>query len=282
MTDYAERMERLRQIVQNAQNDEDAYWMIHRLATGILTHLNLQGTTAVNFLDDHVRRGLQIADLSGYEEHLHNELKSLGAFAYLPQRMTQRAGAWYRKLIPHVDFNLGGDVLDLGGGSGELALRLHEQFNNNKPTTVYVADALNWLKVKLPFLEVEGHKIDAKDDTFNHVIVLTVFHHTDDVPALVEEAFRVAKKRVVFIESVSEDLLMYQYGSWIDWFYNHVIHFNPDITKKINVPCHFMPATGWEQLVWRLTGLTPTVSKNLGIYQNLNPENHHIFVYDKQ
>lgn len=280
MTDYAERMERLRQIVQNAQNDEDAYWMIRRLATGILTHLNVQGPAATNFFDDHVRRGCRIADLVSYEQQLRAGLNSLGAFTYLPERMTQRAYAWYRKVIPHLE--PGGELLDLGGGSGEVARILHDNFNREAPTDVTIADALDWRKVDLPFLRVENNQIHINDGTFDQVVVLTVFHHTDDVPALVKEAFRVAKKRVVFIESVTEDLLMYQYGSWIDWFYNHVIHFNPDITKKINVPCHFMPAVAWEQLVWRLTGLTPTVSKNLGIYQDLNPENHHLYRYDKR
>ena len=81
---------------------------------------------------------------------------------------------------------------------------------------------------------------------------------------------------------MTENLIGYEYGAWIDWFYNHVIHYAPDIDKKINVPCNFMPATGWGQLVWKLTGLRPSVSTNLGIYQYLNPENHHLFVYDKK
>lgn len=280
MLDYAERMERLRQIVQNAQCDEEAYWMIRRLATGILTHLGIEEPQAVKFLDDNIRNHI-IPGLAGYEQFLNTELNHQGAFKKLPERMTERAYAWYRKLIGHLE-QPGGEILDLGGGSGELAQIIHKNFNYQAPTEVTIADALDWRKVDMPFLRVEDNKIHIEDVSFDQVIVITAFHHSDDPETLVKEAFRVAKKRVVFIESVTQNLLLYMVGCWIDWFYNHIIHFNPDIAKKINVPCRFMPTTAWEQLVWRLTGLKPTNSDDLGFYQYLNPENHWRFVYDKK
>jgi hypothetical protein len=278
MLDNAERMERLRQIVQNAQCDEEAYWMIRRLATGILTHLGIEESQAAKFLDDNIRNHV-IPGLAGYEQFLHTELNYLGVFKKLPERMTERAYAWYRKLIGHLE--PGGEILDLGGGSGELAQIVRENFNHQEPTEVTIADALDWRKVDMPFLRVEDNKIHVKDGAFVSAMAITSYHHSDNPEALVYETFRVAKKRVVFIESVTQNLLLYMVGCWIDWFYNHIIHFSPDIAKKINVPCRFMPATAWEQLIWRLTGLKPTSSDDLGFYQILNPENHWRFVYDK-
>lgn len=75
--------------------------------------------------------------------------------------------------------------------------------------------------------------------------------------------------------------MMYKYGSIIDWLYNHLLQYNSDITQKVNVPLNFKSADEWERLIWKLTGLEPAVSKNLGIFHWLNPEQHHLLVYDK-
>jgi hypothetical protein len=263
--------ENLKEIVQSAQCDTETYRLIRRHANGILTHLGMEHKTADKWLDEQIRNK-KIENLSRWENELHSQLKSNGIYKNLDMRMKERAQKWFNAAKLYF---LKTDTLDLGGGSGEVA-NLMQKFGCK--TTI--ADVINWNKFDIPFLPVKNNKIRVKDKMFNQVVLFTVFHHTDDVSALVKETFRVANKRVIFIESVTENLIGYRFGAWIDWFYNRIIHYSSDITKKIDVPCNFLPSAGWEQLVWKLTGLKPTISTNLGIFQFLNPENHHLFVYD--
>ncbi len=276
MTDHQERMERLRRIVEKAQHDDDAADMILRQAIGILTRLGMAHDKAESIIHGsmHAQGKYLISDLAAHERELHETIFRDLPAGNLPKAMTKRAQLWYGKLSSPP---IGASILDLGGGSGELASLFYGQYG----WEITIADVLDWRKnKKIPFLPVVGNRVDKPDASFDTVQVITVFHHSDDPAALVREAFRLAKKSVVFVESVTEDVLMYLYGAWIDWFYNHVIHYSEDIEKKINVPCNFRSAAGWEQLVASITGLRPETSRNLGIFQHLNPEQHHLFVYD--
>lgn len=260
-------------IIQNAQCEPDIFSFIKRQAVGILTHLGMGDAQADKWITDHIEnKKLKAGELTDWEKKLYDNLHTFGLYKNLDQKMTERAKAWFDKINPYL---LKTKTLDLGGGSGEVA-NLMQSFGCD----VTIADVINWNRFNLPFAVVRENKVDVKENAFNQVVLLTVFHHTNDVLALIKETFRVAKKRVIFIESVTENLIGYTYGAWIDWFYNRVIHYSSDVSKKINVPCNFLPATGWEQLVWKLTGLKPVVSENIGIYQYLNPENHHLFMYD--
>ena len=278
-------MFRLQQIINEVHRDRDVCDMVIRQATEILVALGIHHDLANNYLRNLVKR--EISDLAKEEkftrrdidglfvaEDITDLIKPLSMADILSLKMADRAERWFSKISPHLLPE--GSLLDLGGGSGEVAKRM---LLPNRP--VSIADALDWRKGEaktLPYLPVINNEV--VHPPFDQVVVITAFHHSDDPDALVAEAFRLAKKRVIFIESVTNSRFMYLYGSWIDWFYNHIVHYSEKIEDKIHVPCLFKPATGWEQLVWRLTGLSPTVSKDLGIFQSLNPEWHHLFVYD--
>ena len=227
-------MANLRAIIENAQCDPTSFAVIQRHAAGILTELGISHGEAVKWLAENIQ-GKRIADLHSWEAQLYSSLNKLGIYERLQGKMVDRAGEWFSKIKPHL---LKASTLDLGGGSGEVAKRMQET-----GCKVTIADVLNWSKYDFPFLQVKDNKMEVPDGAFDQVVLLTVFHHTDNPASLVSETFRVAKKRVVFIESVTEDLAGYSYGAWIDWFYNHVIHYSGDASKKINVPCNFLPAT---------------------------------------
>ena len=273
-------MQSLGEIVENAQRDPEANPMIRRLVVGILTSLGLSHLEASTLVDRFCEpTPASSGGLAAREQSIHKLLESRGALKLLPQAMSSRAQVLYNKLGPYIEE--GNSILDLGGGSGEVAFFMFNGVTHPYPSRVTIADTLDWRNVDLPFLAVENNTIAAPDRSFDQVMVSTVFHHSEDPEKLVNEAFRVAKKRVAFIESVTQDLLLYKVGCWIDWFYNRCLHFNSNLDQKIDVPCRFMSSTCWEQLVWRLTGLEPSVSKDLGYFQHLNPEHHWLFVYDK-
>lgn len=280
----------LRDIVQSSQCDRFTYQIIRRHVSGILEHLGMPHNLATAWLNAYVQER-QVKNLGQFEAELHASLaedsglfraeahiglaKNTGIYEFLQERMQERAQLCLDVISPHL--KKGESVLDLGGGSGEVANLMQAQ-----GCKVTIADVLNWNKSGLPFVQVKDNHVALPDGSFDTVVVLTVFHHSDDPAALVSEAFRLAKNRVIFIESVTENPQEFAYGAWIDWFYNRVINYSPEPQKKINVPLHFLPSGKWEELVRTLTGLTPKVSQSLGIYQWLNPEHHHLFVYEKQ
>lgn len=176
------------------------------------------------------------------------------------------------------DHLIPGSVLDLGGGSGEIASHVAAIGHD-----VTVADVRDWRSYDhrhLPFIKVADNHIDLPDHSIDTVLVLMVLHHSENPEQLLREAFRVAKRRVIIIESVTNTLTAYHYGCLMDWFYNHIVHYEEDPEKKVPVPCNFLPAAGWEQLIGTITDLSPLVSKDLGIFQHLNPEHHHLLVYE--
>lgn len=174
------------------------------------------------------------------------------------------------------DHIIPGSVLDLGGGSGEIASRVAALGHD-----VTVADVRDWRSYQhrdLPFITIQNNRIDLADHSIDTVLVLMVLHHSEDPESLLREVFRVTKQRVIIIESVTNTLTAYHYGCLMDWFYNHIVHYEEDPEKKVPVPCNFLPATGWEQLISTITGLSPRLSLDLGIFQHLNPEHHHLLV----
>ena len=283
MIDYQKRTDVLHGIVCQAGLDPVVRNMVFRQGVGILTTLGASHEDAVDFLIHVVGRSGKQAEFAQYEYRIQDALWGACDRLRLSGAMMERTQRWIDVLDPHLrNENVEPrewPLLDLGGGSGELAQHIREKYKY----PVMIADVLDWRRHKeIPFVPVVDNHIDLPDGSFATALVVTVFHHTDDPAALVTEAFRLASQRVIFIESVAEDPMMFHYAAWIDWFYNHILHFNPDVAKKINVPCNFKSARGWENLVVKLTGLRPIVSQNLGIYQFLNPEQHHLFVYEKE
>ena len=278
MNVHEQRQVKLRAIVNNAQENPNVQDFIIRQATGILASLGMNHGHAEKYIRFLVH-GPILDDLTVFEQKVHDFLLERSpVYQSLAEAMGVRADMVMGKIrnCLHGDFT----TLDLGGGSGEIANRIRK--HTHAPVTI--ADPLDYGQrhAEVDFRLIQGSTIEAEGREFYQTTVLTVFHHADDVEKLVAEAFRVTKKRVIIIESVTPDRFSYLYGCWIDWFYNHIILFQPEVEKKINVPCNFLPSSGWENLIFKLTGLHPTISESLGIYQWLNPEHHHLLVYDKK
>jgi len=117
------------------------------------------------------------------------------------------------------------------------------------------------------------------------VVAMTVIHHSNDPDALIREIFRLAKKRILIMESVVEGLteedrkMEFLICLWIDWFYNRVIHYSPNPEDKIPVPGNYDSRQGWVERIRRLTGLQPAHIVNYSVFQWLNPEHHALLVY---
>lgn len=269
--------EELRRIVDAAHRNQVVADMIRRYVQPLLMELGWSEDSA----DDYIQGALIGPDYEelGYWERNLVVSMPLPATSDIAEAMKKRAALTYGKVQPHLTMQ--GSVIDLGGGSGEIARLMKEDGHR-----VTIADVIDWRQLgeglEVPFVPVRRNKISTMDESTDDVIALHVFHHSDDPEGLLREAFRVARRRVIFIESVTDTMNEWHYTAWLDWFYNRVIHYAQRPEHKIPVPCRFLPTVGWEQMVYRLYGLRPRVSENLGYYQTLNPLHHHLYVYDKE
>jgi SAM-dependent methyltransferase len=262
----------LHRLLQRAILNPLAVQQFRHQATAVLCHLGMEWSEAHHTVD--ICLSVLTENPLAAESNAANHADLFIPAGRLSERMKERSGItlaqFAQRLIP-------GSVLDLGGGSGEIASRVaalgHE---------VTVADVRDWRSYQhrhLPFTTVRDDRIDLPDRSIDTVLILMVLHHSENPEALLREAFRVAKQRVIIIESVTNTLTAYHYGCLMDWFYNHIVHYEEDPERKVPVPCNFLPAAGWEQLIWSATSLSPIVSQDLGVFQNLNPEHHHLLVY---
>lgn len=265
-------MQQLKNVIQSIQCDPNIFGMVRRQVSGILIHLGMSPDHADKWLLERIKNQ-KIGDLAKWEKELHDELGSFGVYKNLDDLLKEDDKEWFVRIQPYL---LKTETLNFGGGGAEVST-----FIQNFGCNVTTADVLNENKPGFPFVEVNNSKINVSDKKFDQVVLLDVFHHTDDARVLIQEVLRVTKKRLIFVESVAENLAGYSYAVWVDWFYSHVIHYRFDENKKITLSGTFLASAEWERLIWRLTGLVPVASVNLGIYQYLNPQNHYLFVYDR-
>lgn len=112
-------------------------------------------------------------------------------------------------------------VLDFGCGDLTLSKMLKKNYPKLKITGVDVANFPNKPK-NIKFVEYDGKKLPFKNNSFDTVIAFYVFHHCDDAIASFRECARVAKKRVLFVESVYRSPIEIPFMKVMDWFYNIV------------------------------------------------------------
>jgi 2-polyprenyl-3-methyl-5-hydroxy-6-metoxy-1,4-benzoquinol methylase len=268
--------ERLRRCLEAAFSDRFAYSMFERHALGALTHLGVAERSGLEFLRRRIRNA-RIPDLYAFEAQVHADLAALGAYEHLAARLTDRAGDWFGVLLPYIERCAGKRklrVLDYGGGSGELALRVKALGHE-----VAIADVIDWRKGdarELPFVQVGRQTKFAGE--YDLVLVVTVLHHALEVQRAVDLVTSAAPQALV-IESVANTHLEFKYAVGIDHVYNRWLAYNPNPIQKVPVPCHFDSDEGWKNNFWLLTGRSAVASEDLGIYMKLNPEHHHLYLF---
>ncbi len=266
-------VETLTRLVRSAARHPDVVQNIRRHATGILTHLGMSWSDAASFIDLALRMTATSDWILATESALSDSLPLI-VDRMREQRMAERGTRTFARFANLLE---PGSILDLGGGSGEIGMMMMMKAGGSD---VMLADIRDWRGTdarNLPFLAISNDTIPLGSKSVDTVVILMALHHSNDPKTMLSEAFRVARRDVIVIESVTNTLEEYLYGCWIDWFYNRILHFVEDADLRIPVPCNFLSATCWEQLAWKLSGLAPSVSKDLGIFQDLNPEHHWLF-----
>jgi len=97
----------------------------------------------------------------------------------------------------------GSSILDLGCGSGIIGKEF-EKFFQAKLTGI---DIKNQIVEKISFQIYDGKNIPFPENSFDVVLINYVLHHAGDPVALLKEAKRVAKDKIVIFEDLSEGFL---------------------------------------------------------------------------
>lgn len=114
----------------------------------------------------------------------------------LQKKLSQRGrnkATWVRPHLPDT-----GRVLDLGAGEGYVGAALNEAAG----LEVVLADVADFNETPLPHVPYDGQQLPFEPGAFDAVLLVFVLHHAANPNQVLREARRVARQRVVVVESV--------------------------------------------------------------------------------
>lgn len=137
-----------------------------------------------------------------------------------------RARKFSQYILPQVE---NGDViLDFGCGSLQVA----ENILQKKQVQIHGIDILPSDHPSIPFTLYDGKRIPFPDNHFDVTYANFVFHHIPDSQHLIQECFRVTKKRLIILEDVYhhqyQNILnkMFDYGNKLtEWDMHMALNF---------------------------------------------------------
>lgn len=130
-------------------------------------------------------------------------------------------------------------ILDYGCGDLMFARQL---LSANKTLKITGVDVVSAPRVKnIKFIKYDGKKLPFKDNSFDTVVSVYVFHHCLNAEEAFAECARVAR-RVVFIEAIAKNKAGILPMRFMDWFFN--------VWKPEPIPLTFQFRT---QKEWRKT-----------------------------
>lgn len=112
-------------------------------------------------------------------------------------------------------------VLDFGCGDLSFVKSLKKIRPSLQITGVDVTEFVDRPK-DIEFITYDGKRLPFKDNSFDTVVSFYVFHHCEDASESFKECARVARKRVLFVESVYRHPLEIPFMKFMDWIYNIV------------------------------------------------------------
>jgi hypothetical protein len=152
----------------------------------------------------------------------------------------------------------------------------------NLPVDVHAVDVVNYIdnKKDISFsLLKPGSKTDYEDNYFNTTLLTNVLHHEEINENIIREAVRIAKYRIIVLETVPEDGSRTEYLRTYanDWFYNRPLHYGKDVP----VPGTYELAENWPARFAKYGCELAEPMTNLGIDQKVIRDTHVRYVFNK-
>ncbi len=116
-------------------------------------------------------------------------------------------------------FSKNESVLDFGCGDLSMAKGLKKAKPKLSITGVDVIKQNNASK-NISYVQYDGRKLPFANNSFDTVIAFYVFHHCPSAEKSFKECARVAKKRIIVVESVARHPFELPFMCVVDWMYN--------------------------------------------------------------
>src|SRR5262245_29442699 len=141
-----------------------------------------------------------------------------------------------RVLAPHV---IGPRLLDLGAGEGWVG----EAVRALTPAWTCAADVGPFQLANGPYAIYDGTRLPFGQDTFDTTLISLVLHHCERPEAVVAEAVRVTRARLLVLESVYRSRLE---RFWLDVLDRQLNRHRHD--GRMSVPLAFRSPEEWQTL----------------------------------
>jgi len=171
----------------------------------------------------------------------------ISIITYLPDWiqsvMRLRAKNKFRILNPLIPrFRGSMKILDLGCAEGYLGERIQDDLG----LSVSLADVASMNNTKLPFHLLKPGPLPWSSNYFDIVVVYYVLHHVKDSEALLSEAIRICRDRVIIVESVFDSPFQYKLLTILDRIVNRVRSFGKMNSQEKFL--HFRSSEQWRKL----------------------------------
>jgi ubiquinone/menaquinone biosynthesis C-methylase UbiE len=186
---------------------------------------------------------------------------------HVRERIYKHRARWtFRRLAPYI---LPTDrVLDMGAGDCRIDLLLKQRIG----CTVVPVDVEDYNKTTLPLTLFDGKRVPFDDGSFDVVLLIFVLHHTPDPAAVLAEARRVSRRRVIVFEDLNKNfgdrMIFRTFHRWLTW------------SENIPYPHHIWTPDHWSKLALGL-GLREYFNGNIGRQLSFFGARHVAFVWDK-
>jgi SAM-dependent methyltransferase len=130
-------------------------------------------------------------------------------------------------------------VLDLGGAEGYVAAAVRRRTG----AWVCTTEVGPFRLTPGPYVRYDGERLPFPDEAFDTALLLLTLHHCADPEAVLDEALRVTRRRLVVTESVYRNRRERFWLELLDGRVNRHRHGG-----AMPVPRAFRPPAGWEAL----------------------------------
>ncbi len=174
-----------------------------------------------------------------------------------------------------------GRVFDYGTGDGQVAQRLHD--DPELHLDIEGGDVCNYKApgVTIPVKVFNGKHVDVRDGSYEAALMTNVAHHEKNNEVILEELSRIAKNKLVVIETVpagdnEEEIKKDAERTFAnDYLYNRLFH-NADVP----VPGTYETPKGWEDR-FKAHGWRVAKSEDLGYDQPTIRDIHHLLIFER-
>ncbi|MBI4588388.1 MAG: class I SAM-dependent methyltransferase [Candidatus Rokubacteria bacterium] len=169
-------------------------------------------------------------------------------------------------------FLVGRRLLDLGAGEGYVALALRDRAG----CWTCSVDVGPFRRAAAPYVVYDGTRLPFGDGTFDTTLVLLTLHHCRQPEAVLDEAVRVTRHRLIVAESVYRNSRERFWLDLLDGRLNRLRHGG-----RMSVPLAFRPPEGW-RVLFVSRGLRAVKTRWLGPWWERLVHHPLLFVRDKE